>query len=158
VRRRTHFDQFHQRSCAAFDAGLAAIAGALSLSQQMLITSFPSECPCAFPRVFIFADNLSWYAPNRAPWRCASMANIVELAVDQSPPKGIHWAMVVINEADATVGEPTIRHTMGATFYTKPADAAVDRAIARAVAWADARGIEFVYVRRLGLGAHVRIP
>ena len=46
------------------------------------------------------------------------MANIVELAADQSPPKGGYWAMVVINEADSTVGEPTIRHTMGATFYT----------------------------------------
>jgi hypothetical protein len=84
------------------------------------------------------------------------MANIVELAADQSPPKGSHWAMVVINEADATVGEPTIRHTMGATFYTKPLNTAVDRAIARATSWADARGVEFVYVRRLG--ARVRIP
>jgi hypothetical protein len=84
------------------------------------------------------------------------MANIVELVADQSPPKDSYWAMVVINESDAALGEPTIRHAMGATFYTKPLNAAVERAIAKATAWADARGVESVYVRRLG--ARFRIP
>jgi hypothetical protein len=79
------------------------------------------------------------------------MASIVELLAGELPPKGAYWAMVVVNAVDATRGTATIRHTMGATFYTSPTSSEIDRTIIRASAWADAHGVESVYVCRLGI-------
>jgi len=76
------------------------------------------------------------------------MPNIVELARDQMPPKGADWAMVLVNAVGATMGQATIRHSMGVTFYANPLDVEIDRAISKAMAWAKAHAVKSVYVRR----------
>jgi hypothetical protein len=88
-------------------------------------------------------------AKPRAP-EARQHANIVELTADQSPPKGSHWAMVVINEADATVGAAHDSSHHGRDILHEAAQCRSRSGHRRATAWADARGVEFVYVRRLG--------
>jgi dTDP-D-glucose 4,6-dehydratase len=76
------------------------------------------------------------------------MASIIELKTGENPPKGRDWAMVVVHAPGVHAVDSMIRHDLGATFYSLAADAAVDRTIDKASAWADAHTVGTVYVRR----------
>jgi hypothetical protein len=76
------------------------------------------------------------------------MARLVELKAGDIPPKGEDWAMVVVHRPGIDARGSVVRHNMGVTFYTPAVDDEIKAAINKAGAWADARSVATVYLRR----------
>ena len=76
------------------------------------------------------------------------MVDVVYLVKGENPPEDADWALVAQDTKGRYSGMGSVAHSKGVTFYTPyPAsEADLDTAIARAKAWADSRGVPFVYV------------